>query len=152
MNVSRIYLWNFSNRNGQKFRGVDENIHQICFNVLFELSEAYTTRIPQKTVQKPLKTTEKAVAGTNILPQNPKSADIFPLPPPLCGNVENIQGCMHGCISNSSSVNVYDQILNHEDEFCIHYKQNLTEIKLRSGFYLCLIFISIYPLRVTSWT
>ena len=40
---------------------------------------------------------------------------------------------MHGCISNSSSVNVYDQILNHEDEFCIHYKQNLTEIKLRSG-------------------
>ena len=127
MNVSRIYLWNFSHRNGQKFRGVDENIHQICFNVLFELSEAYTTRIPQKTVQKPLKTTEKAVAGTNILPQNPKSADIFPLPPHLCGNVENIQGCMHGCISNSSSVSVYDQILNHEDEFCIHYKQNLVE-------------------------
>ena len=62
---------------------MDENIHQICFNVLFELSEAYTTRIPQKTVQKPLKTTENAVAGTNILPQNPKSADIFPLPPPL---------------------------------------------------------------------
>ena len=60
---------------------MDENIHQICFNVLFELSEAYTTRIPQKTVQKPLKTTEKAVAGTNILPQNPKSADISP--PPL---------------------------------------------------------------------
>ena len=63
---------------------MDEYIHQICFNVLFELSEAYTTRIPQKTVQKPLKTTEKTVAGTNILPQNPKSADIFPLPsPPL---------------------------------------------------------------------
>ena len=34
---------------------------------------------------------------------------------------------MHGCISNSSSVNVYDQILNHEDEFCIDYKQNLVE-------------------------
>ena len=59
---------------------MDENIHQICFNVLFELSEAYTTRIPQKTVQKPLKTTEKAVAGTNILPQNPKSVDISPPP------------------------------------------------------------------------
>ena len=61
------------------------------------LSEDCTTRIPQKTVQKPLKTTEKAVAGTNILPQNPKSGDISP--PPLCGNVENIQGCMHGCIT-----------------------------------------------------
>ena len=62
---------------------------------------------------------------------------------------------MHGCISNSSLVSVHDQILNHEDEFCIHYKQNLvesilTEIKLRSGLYLCIIFISIYPLNVTS--
>ena len=71
---------------------MDENIHQICFDVLFELSEAYTTRIPQKTVQKPLKTTENAVAGTNILPQNPKSADIFPPPFPVRENVENIQG------------------------------------------------------------
>ena len=52
---------------------MDENIHQICFNVLFELSEAYTTRIPQKTVQKPLKTTENAIAG------NPKTADTFVL-------------------------------------------------------------------------
>ena len=77
---------------------MDENIHQICFNVLFELSEAYTTRIPQKTVQKPLKSTENAVAGTNILPQNPKSADI---PPPIGENVENIQGCMSNHESKS---------------------------------------------------
>ena len=38
----------------------------------------------KKQSKKPLKTTEKAVAvaGTNILPQNPKSGDISP-PPPL---------------------------------------------------------------------
>ena len=75
---------------------MDENIHQICFNVLFELSEAYTTRIPQKTVQKPLKTTEKAVAGTNILPQNPKSADIFPLPPPFAEMSKIYRGACMG--------------------------------------------------------
>ena len=56
---------------------------KLNFYCIVKLSEAYTTRIPQKTVQKPLKTTENAVAGTNILPQNPKSADIFPLPPPF---------------------------------------------------------------------
>ena len=152
MKVSRIYLWNFSHRNGQKFRGVDENIHQICFNVLFELSEAYTTRIPQKTVPKTLKNNRKCSSRYQYSSPKPQTCRYFFPSPPLCGNVENLQGCMHGCISNSSSVSVYDQILNHENEFCIHYKQNLTEIKLRSGFYLCLIFISIYPLRVTSWT
>ena len=54
------------------------NKGKLKFYCIFELSEAYTTRIPQKTVQKPLKTTENAVAGTNILPQNPKSADTSP--------------------------------------------------------------------------
>ena len=53
------------------------NKGKMKFLLHFKLSEAYTTRIPQK----PLKTTENAVAGTNILPQNPKSADISPPPP-----------------------------------------------------------------------
>ena len=81
---------------------MDENIHQICFNVLFELSEAYTTRIPQKTVQKPLKTTEKAVAGTNILPQNPKIADI---PPPFAEMSKIYRGaCMGVSATHPQSV------------------------------------------------
>ena len=62
---------------------MDENIHQICFNVLFELSEAYTTRIHlEKTLQKPLKPTENAVVGTNILPKTLKVHISFSPAPP----------------------------------------------------------------------
>ena len=59
---------------------------------IFELSEAYTTRIDQKTVQKPSKKAKKAATGTNILPQKAKVQIFFP-PPPNAVNVQYIQAC-----------------------------------------------------------
>ena len=45
------------------------NKGKIDFYCIFELTEAFTTRLHQKNVQKPSKKAKNTAAGTNILPQ-----------------------------------------------------------------------------------
>ena len=51
----------------------------MIFYCIFELTEAFTTRLHQKNVQKPSKKAKNTAAGTNILPQKAK---VLLFPPP----------------------------------------------------------------------
>ena len=64
----------------------------MIFYCIFELTEAFTTRLHQKNVQKPSKKAKNTAAGTNILPQKAKVLLFFPSPPPP-GNLPFIHGC-----------------------------------------------------------
>ena len=53
----------------------------MIFYCIFELTEAFTTRLHQKNVQKPSKKAKNTAAGTNILPKKVKVLLFFPSPP-----------------------------------------------------------------------
>ena len=57
---------------------------KLIFYCIFELTEAFTTRLHQKNVQKPSKKAKNTAACTNILPQRQKSYYSPPLLAEIC--------------------------------------------------------------------
>ena len=90
-------------------------MEKFSFYWIFELPEAFTTRIHQKNVQNPLKKNPKnTAAGTKILPQKGKVRLFFPSPPP-CGNLPYIHRwwlwpCMTMYIYLWPCMTIYDYI------------------------------------------